>query len=98
DEIASVIRSESRDFERVERAGEIGREAEQMLEPLRLEHEIAKAARLQVLLDVAGERRKKRDELRVIFRRDVRLEPDLQHAERLLLEHQRHVQKGIRRF
>src|SRR5215210_2799178 len=55
EEVAAVVCREPGNFEHVERTGEIAGKAQQMLEPLRLEHKIAQSPRLEVLLDVGLE-------------------------------------------
>jgi hypothetical protein len=59
DEIATVIGRESCDLERIQSAGEISAELQQVLQSLRFENERAEAARLKMLLHIGGERAKK---------------------------------------
>ena len=83
-QVASVIRGEARDLLRIERAGEVADEFQQLLEPLVFDDEIAEPARLEELFDVCRELCEERGELGVVFTCDVGLEPHLENAEHLL--------------
>ena len=52
--VAAIIGGEAGDFEGIEGAGKVRGEAEEMLEALGFEDEIAEAAGLEMLLDVGG--------------------------------------------
>ncbi len=65
--VAPVIGGQAGHLKGVEGAGEVRGEAQEMLEALGLEDQIAEAAGLEVLLDVRGEGVEEGDELREIL-------------------------------
>ena len=89
DEVASIIDGKPCHLQRIERAGDIAGEFQQMLQSLCFNNQRTEPARLEVLLDVSGERAEKDRELIVVLRGDVWLQPDLQNSENLLLQIQR---------
>ena len=80
-EVAPVIGGEAGNLQRIEGTREVGGEAEQMLEALGLEHEIAQPPGLEVLLDVRREAAEESDKFREILGLHVRLQPDLEDAD-----------------
>ena len=84
-QVAPVVRREPGDLQRIERAGEVVGEFQDVLQPVVLHHEIAQPLRLEVLLHMRGEAGEEAREFREILRRDVWLQPHLEDAEHLLL-------------
>ena len=98
EQVAPVVRREPGDFQRVERAGEVIGEFQDVLEPVVFDHEIPQPLGLEVLLDVRGEAGEEAGEFLEILLRDVGLEPDLEDAEHLLFQEERDVEEGIGRL
>ena len=96
-QIARIIRRQPANLQRVQRARNIRRILQQMLQPLTLHHQISHLPRLQIRLHMRRQLREERRKLRIIIPRHIRLKPHLQNTENLVLQQQRHMHKRIRR-